>query len=85
MSALTIFTSCMNNSTVTHATMKLIASLQSESTAHFNNINILYHGKLPKIGENPLIIDLAFHQNLAIFAMCSKRLTIRMNRLTILT
>ena len=47
-------TSCMNNSTTKHDTMKLIASLQSESTAHFNNINILYHGKLPKIGENPL-------------------------------
>ena len=65
-------TSCMNNSTTKHDTMKLIASLQSESTAHFNNINIFYHGKLPEIGENPLIIDLVFHQNLAIFAMCSK-------------
>ena len=62
----------MNKSTTKHDTVKIIASLQSESTAHFNNINISYHEKLPKIGENPLIIDVAFHQNLAIFAMCLK-------------
>ena len=64
----------MNNSTTKHDTMKLIALLQSESTAHLTIIiNISYREKLPKFGENPLIIiDLVFHQNLAIFAMCSK-------------
>ena len=52
--------------------MKLIMSFHSESTAHSNDINISYYEKIPKIGENPLIIDLAFHRNFAIFAMCSK-------------
>ena len=60
----------MNNSTTEHDTMKLITPFHSESTAHSNDINISYYEKIPKIGENPLIIDLAFHQNFAIFAMC---------------
>ena len=62
----------MNNSTTEHDTTELIISFHSESTVHFNNINISYLLKIPKIGENPLIIDFAFHQNLAIFAMCLK-------------
>ena len=62
----------MNNSTIEHDTMKLITSFHSESTAHYNDINISYYEKIPKIGKNPLIIDLAFHPNLTIFAMCSK-------------
>ena len=62
----------MNNSTTEHDTMKLITSFHSESTAHSNDINISYYEKIPKIGENPLIIDLAFHRNFPIFAMCPK-------------
>ena len=62
----------MNNLETEHDTMKLIMSFHSESTAHSNDINISYFEKIPKIGENPLIIDLVFHQNFAIFAMCSK-------------
>ena len=61
----------MNNSTTEHDAMKLIASFHSKSTAHSNDINISYCEKIPKIGENPLIIDLAFHPNFAIFAMYS--------------
>ena len=52
--------------------MKLIAPFHSESTVHSNDINISYYEKKPKIGEKPLIIDLAFGQNFAIFAMCLK-------------
>ena len=40
-----------------------------------NQLHILmisYYEKCSKIGKNSLIIDLTFHQNLAIFAMCSK-------------
>ena len=62
----------MTNSTTEHDTTKLITPFHSESTAHSNDINISYYEKIPKIGENPLIIDLVFHQNFAIFAMCSK-------------
>ena len=62
----------MNNSTSEHDTMKLITPLHSESIAHSSDINISYYLKISKIGENPLIIDLAFYQNFAIFAMCSK-------------
>ena len=36
------------------------------------HINISYYEKIPKIGENALIIDFALCQNFAIFAMCSK-------------
>ena len=61
-----------NNSTTEHDTMKLITPFHSESTAHSDDTNISYYEKLPKIGENPLIIDLAFCQKFAIFAMCSK-------------
>ena len=59
----------MNNS---DDTMNLSMSFHSESTAHSNDNIISYCEKVPKIGENPLIIDLAFHQNIAIFVMCSK-------------
>ena len=62
----------MNNSTTEHDRTKLITSVHSESTAHSNNINISHCQKIPKIGENPLIIDLVFCPNFAIFAMCSK-------------
>ena len=62
----------MNNSTTEHDTMKVTTSFHSESTVHSNDINISYDKKYPKNGENPLIIDLVFHQNFAIFAMCSK-------------
>ena len=63
----------MSNSTAEHDTMKLITPFHSESTTHSNDINISYCEEIPKIGENPLVIDLMFHQNFAIFAMCSKR------------
>ena len=62
----------MNNSTTEHDAMKIITSFHSESTAHSNDISISYHEKIPKICENPLIIDLALCPNFAIFAMCSK-------------
>ena len=62
----------MNNSATEHDTMKLITPFHSESTAHSTDITILYYEKISKIGENPFIIDLAFYQNFAIFAMCSK-------------
>ena len=61
-----------NNSTTEHDTTELNTPFHSESTAHSNDINISYYEEIPKIGENPLIIDLVFHQNFAIFAMCSK-------------
>ena len=48
-----------NNLTNEHDTTEVITPFQSESTAHFNDINISYCEKIPKIGENPLIIDLA--------------------------
>ena len=60
------------NSPTEHVIMKLITSFHSESTAHSNGINISYYEEICKISENPLILDLAFHQNFAIFAMCSK-------------
>ena len=60
------------NSPTKHVIMKLITSFHSESTAHSNDISISYYEEIYKISENPLIIDLAFHQNFAIFAMCSK-------------
>ena len=63
----------MKNSTTEHDMMKLITPFYSESTTHSNDINISYEEKIPEIGENPLIIDLAFCQNFAIFAMCSKQ------------
>ena len=66
----------MNNSTNKHDTTKLITPFHSELTAHSNDINISYYEKIPKIGENALIIDLVFRQNFAIFAMCSKHQTI---------
>ena len=75
----------MNNSTTEHHTMKVITSFHSESTAHSSDINGSYYENLPKIGENPLIIDLVFHQIFAIFTMGSKRLTIHISRLTILS
>ena len=50
----------MNNLTTKHDTKKLITSFHSESPAHSNDINISYHEEIPKIGENPLIIDLMF-------------------------
>ena len=62
----------MNNLATIYDTMKLIAPFHSESTVHSNDINISYYEKRPKIGEKPLIIDLAFGQNFAIFAMCLK-------------
>ena len=65
--------------------MKLITPSHSESTAHSNDINISHHEKIPKIGENPLIIDLAFRQNFTVFAMCSKHKTIHITRFTILS
>ena len=60
----------MNNLTIEHDTTKLITPFHSESTAHFNNINILSCEKIPKIGENPLIIDLVFDEILP-FLQCA--------------
>ena len=45
-----------NNLAIEHDTTELITLFHSESTAQFNDINISYCGKIPKIGENPLII-----------------------------
>ena len=61
--------STKNNFVTEHDTTE---SFHSESTAHFNDINISYYEKNTQNGENLLIIDLAFHQNFAIFAMYSK-------------
>ena len=65
--------------------MKLIMSFHSESTTNSNDINISYYEKIPKIGENPLIIDFTFHQNFAIFAICLKHQTVYISRLAILS
>ena len=62
----------LNNQTTGHDTTKLITSFHSESTVHSNDINISCYKKLLEIGENPLIIDLTFHLNFAIFAMYLK-------------
>ena len=43
-----------------HDTTELIIPFHSESTAHSKNINISYYKEISIIGENPLIIDLAF-------------------------
>ena len=59
----------LNNSTTEHDIAELITPLRSVSSAHYIDINI---SKLPKINENPLIIDLAFHQNFVIFAIFLK-------------
>ena len=63
----------MNNSTIEHDTTELITPFHSESTAHSNDINISYYQEIPKIGANPLMIDLAFSQNFAIFTVCLKQ------------
>ena len=57
----------MNNSTTEHDSVKLIVSFQ---------LHILIFQEITKIGENPLIciVDLTFHQNFVIFAICSKTL-----------
>ena len=47
---------CMNNLAVKHDTTELITPFHSELTVHSNDISILYCEKIPKIGENPLII-----------------------------
>ena len=65
--------------------MKLITLFHSESTAHSNHINISDYDEMPKIDENPLIIDLVFLQNFGIFTKCSKHETIHISRLTILS
>ena len=62
----------MNNSATEHDTTELNTPFHSESIALSNDINFLYYKKLPKIGENALIIDLMFCQNFAIFAMSLK-------------
>ena len=62
----------ISNSATEHDMPTIIISFHSESTAHFNDINISYCKKLTKIGEDALIIDLVFHQNLVIFTICSK-------------
>ena len=62
----------VNNSATEHGAKHLFISFYSESNAHSNDITISNCFKIPEIGENPLIIDLVFHQNFAIFAMCSK-------------
>ena len=58
----------------------------TQNQLHILMISIfLIMKKIPKIGENPLIIDLAFRQNFTVFAMCSKHKTIHISRLTILS
>ena len=51
-----------------------ITSFHSESTVHSNDINISYHENIPKIGENPLIIDLVFHRDFCHFCIVLKTL-----------
>ena len=53
----------MKSSTIEHDTTEVITPFHSESTAHSNDINISYYEEILKIGENPLNIDLVFHQN----------------------
>ena len=63
----------LNNRTTEHDTTKLITSFHSESTVHSNDISISCYKKLLKIGENPLIIDLPFYANLAVFSKYLKQ------------
>ena len=62
----------MNNSTIEHDAMNAVMPFHSELTVHSNDINISDYVKIPKIDENPLIIDFAFWSKYAIFAMCLK-------------
>ena len=39
---------------------ELITPVHSGSTAHFNDINIPYYEKIPKIGEIPLLLTWRF-------------------------
>ena len=80
-----LWVSWTNNSTIERDTTEGITKFHSESIAHSNDINISSCEKIPKINENPLIIDLVFHQNFVIFAMCLKHQTIHISRLTILS
>ena len=76
----------MNSFATEHDMTRIIILFHSESTAFSNNISISYWSywwKLSKIGENPFIIDLPFHQNSTIFAMCSKHWTFYISRLAI--
>ena len=57
----------------------------SESTAHCNDTNISYCEKLPKISENPLIIDLVFHQNLPFLQYAQNTKQFYISRLAILS
>ena len=75
----------MNNSATEKDTTKIVTSFRSESTAHYNDINISCYEKIPKIGENALIIDLPFCQKFVIFAKFIKHQTIHISRLTILS
>ena len=75
----------MNNFTTEHDTTKLIRSFHSQSIIHSNDSNISYCEKIAQIDENPLIIDLVFCQNFAIFAMCLKHQTIHISRLAVLS
>ena len=59
----------LRNFATEHDTAKLVTSFHSESPGHSNDINISQCSKLSKIGQNLLIIDLAFHQIFAIFKM----------------
>ena len=45
----------MNNSTTKHDTTELLTPFHSESTAHFNDIDISCYEKIPKIGKTPLL------------------------------
>ena len=50
-----------NNLTIEHDTAELITPYFTQNQLHiFNNIIISCCEEIPKIGENPLIIDLAF-------------------------
>ena len=54
---------------IEHDTTKIILAFHSESNDYSSNANILYWWKLPKIGENPFIIDLPFYQKFPIFTI----------------
>ena len=61
----------MNNSTTKHDTTELLTPFHSQSTAHFNDIDISCYEKNTQNWQNPLIIVLAFHPILP-FLQCAQ-------------
>ena len=61
----------MNISITEHDTVKTLHQL-THTQMYILMISISHTMKNTQNWQKPLIIDLAFHQNFAIFAMCSK-------------